>query len=527
MNIRFRSRDYSANAVIVMVAMMMVYTIYSWCTPYALDDYMFVGYYLDGNPDESLSLSGLWNYISTVRSSENGRLANLLCAPIVMWLPHWLWAIFFGAIVTASITLSARLASGNRRVTAGMLIFVWALSVIFLPWQDFSGLVVIDYALNYLFSWLLVLLTLIALLKVEEKPMKSGYYCPAVFLAFLTGMVHESFSAVLVIAITTYAAIKKFRMSPQWWGIFVALVIGLIICLTAEGIIQRTIRTTGFERARDLMYFARLIYHTMSLCAIVGFVGFVMSFTKSGRVRLRSIFSRPVNIYMALVAFFAIISIIAVYAPARSAMMAVPPTIILLAGALQSQWNLSRYFSRISPAVVLALILTFYGGLIYWEHKIKLQNNVIVELMKNAKGRPVYFDTVRDTPWYTFDYPVNGLWHYYNAHQGYIAEYLGMDGSKLYVLPKVLENVDLKKCDKVIFENNEGFFQIGDYLLSDSRNDRYSLPDRFRFISEDGSFIDSGVNWKPFAACDSSVWCLGIPVKKEVKGPFLKIENLK
>lgn len=526
MNIKFHSRYFSLNAIIVMVAMMVVYTIYSWCTPYALDDFMFAGYYLDGNPDESFTLSGLWNYISTVRSSENGRLANLLCAPIVMWLPHWLWALIFGAIVTTSITLSARLATGNKPVTAGMLIFVWALSVIFLPWQDFSGLVVIDYALNYLLSWVLVLLTLIFLLKVEEKTMRSSYYCPALFLAFLTGMIHESFSAVLLAAVTVYAAIKRFRMTSQWWGIYVALILGLIICLSAEGIINRVIRTTGLERPRDMMYFARLIYHTMSLCAIVGFVGIVMSFTKSGRSRLRDIFLRPVNVYVALIAIFATINIIAFYAPPRSAMMAVPPTIILLAGALQAQWNFTRYFSRIPSAVVMSLILTFYGGLIYWEYKIKLQNDVLFGLMKKANGRPVYFDTINDTPWYTFDYPVNGLWHYYDAHQGYIADYFGWDNSKRYVLPKVLENADLNKCDRIIFENNEGYFQIGNYLLSDSRNDRYLLPDRFRFISEDGSFIDSGVNWKPFDAGDSSVWCLGIPLKKEVKGPFVKIERL-
>ena len=315
-------------------------------------------------------------------------------------------------------------------------------------------------------------------------------------------------------------------MAPQWWGIYVALVIGLIICFSADGIINRVIRTTGFERPRDMMYFARLIYHTMSLCAIVGFAGVVMTFTKSGRSRLRSIFSRPVNVYVTLIAFFAIVTIIAVYAPPRSAMMAVPPTIILLAGALQAQWNFTRYFSRIPSAVVMSLILIFYGGLIYWEYKIKLQNDVLFGLMKKANGRPVYFDTINDTPWYTFDYPVNGLWHYYDAHQGYIADYLGWDNSKRYVLPKVLENADLNKCDRIIIENNEGYFQIGNYLLSDSRNDRYLLPDRFRFISADGSFIDSGVSWKPFDAGDSSVWCLGIPLKQEVKGPFVKIERL-
>lgn len=526
MTAKLNSRFFSANAIIVIALMMLVYTIYSWVTPYAHDDYMFSRYYLDGNNhQESFSLTGLFNYISMVRNVENGRLANYLCAPIVMWMPHWLWSLLFGAIVTASVMLSARLSVGRKQVSARMIVFIWALSVIFWPWQDFSGLVAIDYALNYLLSWLLVLLTWIFMMKVEAKPMSVPLYCLVILLAFSTGMIHESFSTVLVASAAVYAAIRKFRLPAQWWGTFAALIAGLLICVSANGIIQRVIRTAGFERSRDMMYFARLIYHTMSLCAFVGFAGVIMSLSRSGRRHLSSIFANPINVYAALLALFATISIVAAYAPARSAMMAVPPTIILLVGSLQSHWNFPRYFSIIPSAIVLSLILIFYGGLIYWQNKIRQQNDIIVEAMRKAGGKPVYFDTIDYTPWYTFDYPLNGLWSYYSFHEGCVADYLGMDGSKLYVLPKILENIDLKKCDKVTFDDNDGYFQIGNYLLYDGRDDRDSLPGEIRFTLASGRVVGSDVSWKPFDAADGSLWFLGIPAKDNVKGPFLKIES--
>ena len=62
MTAKLNSRFFSANAIIVIALMMLVYTIYSWVTPYAHDDYMFSRYYLDGNNhQESFSLTGLFN----------------------------------------------------------------------------------------------------------------------------------------------------------------------------------------------------------------------------------------------------------------------------------------------------------------------------------------------------------------------------------------------------------------------------------------------------------------------------------
>lgn len=139
-------------AIAVVAVIALTYMVYSWYTPIALDDYLFARYYLDVNGNSSdFSFKALADYILSVRMNENGRLANYLCAPIVLWMPHWLWSITISFLITSTIVISAVLSSGKRRLSARMLIFVWGLSVIFLPWQDYSGLIVIDYALNYFF----------------------------------------------------------------------------------------------------------------------------------------------------------------------------------------------------------------------------------------------------------------------------------------------------------------------------------------------------------------------------------------
>lgn len=152
-NINQKLHFVSTDALLVILLMTIVYSVYAWYVPVALDDYAFMGYYLDANGgDSSFSLSGLCRYIKTVWEIENGRLANYLCAPFLLWLSHWLRGVVTGVIITASFVISAKFAIGNKKLTGRVVVFVWALSVVFLPWHDFSGLMVADYFLNYLFS---------------------------------------------------------------------------------------------------------------------------------------------------------------------------------------------------------------------------------------------------------------------------------------------------------------------------------------------------------------------------------------
>lgn len=509
-------------AIAVVAVIALTYMVYSWYTPIALDDYLFARYYLDVNGNSSdFSFKALADYILSVRMNENGRLANYLCAPIVLWMPHWLWSITISFLITSTIVISAVLSSGKRRLSARMLIFVWGLSVIFLPWQDYSGLIVIDYALNYFLSWFLVLVTIICLIRVERSSVSHSRFFIMAVGAFFTGMVHEGFSFALIATLFVIALSKKFRLSAQWWGLFSALAVGELLCVTAPGIISR-FGGAGSGKLHDLIYFVMLVKKTKLFVPAVFLTGTAMVFTKSGRRHLTSIFKDSVNRYFALFAFFAIAIHIFVFAPSRFALASVAPTIILFSGALRSQTNFFIHFNKIISTASLSLLLLFYGTLCLWQKRIDEEHNILVSAIKNANGRTVFANTIRFTPWYTFSYVVDGLW--FNGVQiDCLAEYLQFDGDRFLVLPKPFEDKDLCECPKIDIMGKGNFYQYKDYIFIEDTYDGMSLPKSLRFNMTDGRSKISPVVWHLYYDKDNRGWYVGIPEKKIIQGPFRHI----
>lgn len=79
---------------IIILAIILIYTLFSLLCPIMTDDYMFWGKYLTANNGSMMpSLSGYCNYVRDLWLYENGRLANMLCAPVVLWMPKLAWAI--------------------------------------------------------------------------------------------------------------------------------------------------------------------------------------------------------------------------------------------------------------------------------------------------------------------------------------------------------------------------------------------------------------------------------------------------
>lgn len=525
MELKFRFCQLSVTSVAVIAILMVYYTVYAWFTPIALDDYIFARYYLDVNGDSpSFSFTALADYILSVRDNENGRLANYLCAPIVLWMPHWLWSIIIGAIITSTIALSAWLASDKKYLSSRMLIFVWGLSAIFLPWQDYSGLIVIDYALNYFLSWFLILTTMISLLRVERGAVGYLQYGLMALGAFMAGMVHESFSLALIATLFVIAILKKLRLPAQWWGLFATLVIGLIICISAPGIISR-ISVAGSARHHDLMYFLMFVKHTKLLCTAVFLTGTAMFFTKSGRRHLTSIFKDSVNRYCALFAVFAMLIHIIVFAPVRFSMASVAPTIILLTGALRSQTKFFVRFNGLVSAISLSLIMLFYGVLCYWQKQIFEEHEVLLQKIKKANGKIVYAETIRFAPWYTFSYVLDGLW-FDGAQSDFLADYLKLERDRFFVLPESFENKSLSECSRIKIDGRGYYYQYEDFVFVESNYDIFLLPKHLTITMADGKTCGTQMTWHIYLDKDNRGWFIGIPEKKEIKGPFRHINAL-
>lgn len=523
-NLNQKLHFVSTDALLVILLMTIVYSVYAWYVPVALDDYAFMGYYLDANGgDSSFSLSGLCRYIKTVWEIENGRLANYLCAPFLLWLPHWLRSVVTGVIISASFVISAKFAIGNKKLTGRVVVFVWALSVVFLPWHDFSGLMIADYFLNYFFSWLLVLLTMACIFRLEKKNFSPLQYCSVILLSFCTGIVHECFALPLLAALGSVALINRLRMRPQWWGIFVAVFAGFVICMSSPAILDRLMITSSDTGGRAyLLNFLRILYHSVPLCVIAGFAGFVMILSKAGRTHLSNIFSTLTNQYFGLLSLFALVIVVVLFVTGRAAFLAVTPMIIVMTSALDSESNFFRYFSAIPSAIVLLLLLTFYGPLIYWQRKIYEEHEKVYADVARNIGRNVYHDTIITAPWYTFRYSTDGLWAVGTQYFG-LSQYFHIDEDKLTVLPTVLKGADLSKCETVEFAGEETICQKGDYLIVNGDVDQSRLSDDYIFYMADGTKRGSSVGWRYFYDENGVKWNIGFPLRGPVNGPFIRI----
>lgn len=518
------ARKTTPKAIAVIAVMTITYIVYSWFTPVALDDYAFMSYYLDANGgDSSFSLVGLGRYIKTVWEIENGRLANYLCAPFLLWFPHWLRAILIGGTISATFVISAKFAIGPKILTGRLVIFIWALSAIFLQWYDFSGLMIVDYFLNYFLSWMLVLLTLACVFRLEKKTFKPLQYFFVIVLSLCTGLIHESFSLPLSATLGVVAQINRLRMKPQWWGIFIAVFAGFVISISSPAILERLMLTSSDTDGRVfLLNFLRILYHSVPLCVIAGLAGFIMILSKSGRRHLKNIFSRNQNRYFALLSLFALVIVVVLFVTGRAAFLAVAPLIILLTNALFSESKFFRYFSTLPAGIVLTLLLAFYGSLIYWQRKIYDEHKEVYAGVVGNLGKNIYHDTIITAPWYTFRYSTDGLWAV-GTQYICMSQYLKVPEEKLTVLPVVLKDIDLTECEKVEYNGPELIYQIGDFLIVEGSVDSSALPDDFIFYMADGKKRGSSVSWRSFYDDKGVKWHIGFPLRGPVNGPFIKI----
>lgn len=507
----------------VVILIMGVYSLFAYFVPVAIDDFSFMRYYIDAKGgDRSFSFSGLANYFVSVRQLENGRLANYLCAPVVLWIPRWLWALILGGIITTCVALTARLSSGWKKFSARILIFVWALTVVFMPWNDFSGLMVADYALNYLFAWLLVLLTIIFLIRVSRSRMYVWAYCLALICAFAAGMIHETVSLCMIATFGLIAVSKRFKLSSQWWGLFIAIILGETLCLTAPGIMSRIkMESSNFELP-TLYVLIRHAYHTILLFSICSIAAIITSLTNKGRNRLRGIFRSQINIYMGLFALIVSVSVIILQAPMRFSLFSTGPTIIVLTNVLSTRTKFFNYFAQIGSGIVLVGILLFYSVVIHWQRKIYNEEVIVIETIARANGKPVYFDMTRNAPWYTFSYPIDGLW-YIGAHQDCVAKYVKALPDVALVLPKAVEHFEIAECLPLDYSDHSGYYQIDDYLIADGKLDINSLPSQLRYRMNDGRERGSATSWRIFFDDIGNKWYIGVPLRGGIYGPYVRV----
>lgn len=510
---------------IIILAIILIYASFSWLCPIMIDDYMFWDKYLTANNGSILpSLSGYCNYVRDLWLYENGRLANMLCAPVVLWMPKLAWAIILAVIICAIYLSAASLVNGSRPVSPLLLMSVWICCILLLPWHDYSSLMLIDYALNYFPSTLLTLATIWAAYRIGSgRRFRIARYCLIIFVAFLTGVFHEGFSMPLLAALSVIAAVRRFSMPGQWWGVYIALLCGTIISAGSPAIWTRFFTTMDSNAELHLRpYLRALVKNTPLFFALSAAAIAAIPFAKSRRI-LRNIISDRLNQYLLLTALFAAIMVIILKAPVRATTgLNLLLIIFLLRGIKSLDIHISPKSSSMAAIASLIAVCLFYTGVLRWQFKIYDENRQITMLLKDGDSdKTIYMDTIRHAPWWTLNHPVAGLW-YTNIQIKFVNKIYGRPEDIPPVLPKILEGYDFS--NQVTVPENPDFFQTGDIILMRGDNiDTDSLTYNWRFTLAGGEEVGSYVMFVPFIANNGERWIAGFPTRIQVKGPFLNI----
>lgn len=512
--------------VATVAAMLAAYGAFSWLCPLMVDDFNFMVEYRAANCGSSApSVGGVLAYVGEVWRDENGRLANMLCAPVALWVPKWLWALALGATMAALHVLAARMARGSWRIGA-LLPAVWVACILLLPWRDESSLIPLDFALNYLVSALLMLLTLWSAHRLEASAARALPYALMLTAGLLTGMVHEGASLPLLAALTLVAARRRAAMPRQWWGLYAALAAGALLLISSPGLCDRVVDSAHRHASTPLLHYLHAFVRTTPLFAAAVAAAAVAAACRRGREAMKRIASDRLNAYLLIAAAAGAAMTIVLTAPKRAAIWSSLLLIVLLF-RIGVPWLAPRLRPRAvaaAAATMLAAACLFYAGVLHWQKRICDEYTAIMaELMAVGTEGFIYKDTIRFTPWWTLGHPTAGVWCRY-AQAVHVNRLLGRANDASLVVPAALRDYDFAHPTPVA--SNRDCYQAGDMLLLKESDLEWGLTlHNWRITLADGTVAGVYLNMIPHTV-DGHAWIVGIPTRSHVRGPYRSAVNV-
>lgn len=236
-------------AILLLIA--AVYTLLSFWTPWAYDDWMFMGEWRDVNGNSPLSPRSLLDFWKSIRLVDNGRIANAL-APLSTLFSPWreLFPLITGLWVAFTVAVAARFSFGGdalrQKAPAFYITVAWLALTVLLPWRN--ALFVADYALNYIWGTGVTLLFMALTVRWEEKGWNAPRLATALFMAFLAGGWHEGFAVATLcgfLLLTVKGLSAGRRFSLPWYIIGIAYAGVTLAFALCPGLIDRMQRQVG------------------------------------------------------------------------------------------------------------------------------------------------------------------------------------------------------------------------------------------------------------------------------------------
>lgn len=481
----------------VLVAIAAIYAVIAYIVPLALDDYVFIDTYTNALPESrsDFSLRRWIAFASTVRSEDNGRLANILSPVSTLFMPKWLYAVITGCVTAAMVWLLARLAKGCKPGWQ-LLVAMWAVVLVVLPWRN--NLFVADYELNYVYTGALLLATLLAAERAAEGRAGVAETAAASVIAFLAGWMHEGFSAALVFGVGLWALCVRFKMPARWWAVAIALGCGMLVALTAPGVWLRF----GAQHGAHIKSIKAVAFNYASLLmfALVA----CMLLRREWRRRLRGLFNQRLFVISLGASFVGLLYSFVIRFQPRMAMISATFAIIAI-GCILREWQVTKRVARckVLHAVVMLACLLFMANVIRVQNILSAEAEAVIKLMKSSAHGVAFYD-VRDhhqDHLSTLGMPLRLYWVEPFSFAS-LAQVLDKD-EPIAVVPTVLRNARLAEADDVpgnagmrrlngclvgapIEDYKEAFTEYFDVTLAGGRRCRSMLVLCQQFVNEAG-----------------------------------------
>ncbi len=440
----------------------IVYTLFSYLTPYQWDDLRFLGMYLDYNEgDYSFNFSAFIDTCVDVRLTDNGRLANILDILIVTFVPKWVFSICTG-LVTAGIywfltkfvmTVTNRMHGFSDFM---VLTAIWSISMVAFPWRD--SIMIPDFSLNYLYSTFFSLWIIYVANGCENNRrsnvLKTAGLC---IVALIAGMFHEGFSAAVLGGLGVYALSRRFRLPLSWWMTVCAYTLGTIFVLSSPGILYRVDNELSGMQHHDWIYKTFLILPLPFLTVV--FMAVMLSIPKLRR-RLNRLFKHQIYV---LASVGLILSAAMCYVLNALPRYGWFPSVLSVVVLLPMVLALMPHRFSIAKSVRIFSYILFVGvsvlmcNVLRWQYFFCQQDKEIHALIDQSADGTVYYDVFppEHLPKVALYQPVRHTW-VYSLQMGDVSR-VKRSGKLISVVPTSLQNIRHHELETNVTDNTDIF----------------------------------------------------------------------
>lgn len=487
----------------------IVYTLFSYLTPYQFDDITAKGWYLRCNDwDESFNWHAWYQACLDRRLADNGRLANILDYLLILWVPKWLFAVCTG-IATAGMFLfitkliQALTPTGRRLSDFSILAIVWGASMVFFPWRN--TIMIADYSLNYIYSTALILWVFyIAVCCETHKPKVWQLFLYAI-LGIIAGTFHEGLSAPIFAGFGIYALIRRFRLPSAWWIVVSAFAVGTMFVLTAPGIYGRAAyeMTAFFPQVSFLVTtFIILPVPVLALAMTV-----ISTAVPKLRQRTNAIFKKQIFIVAITGMLSASVLCYMLFAQPRYGWLPTILAMIILIPLVLDLLEWPRKHKRavnIACGILFAMTCLVMANVLKWQAVYWRESPKIHALVEQTETGTVYYDIFPPEllPKTALYQPVRVTWVY--KYQMFALSTADRAGRLFAIVPTVLKDMRLGE-NTVMTDSVRGLYLYKNTIIGDVSEYNYNTyememktssgetyrfsPERYPFVSEDGDTL--------------------------------------